>query len=382
MKATILKEKLIETLLSVTKVVQNKPINSLLETVVLAFGKDTLTMTAGNGETMVTMQLKEGVTVAAEPGIEFLAMAKPLTDSIREMPEGEIEISYNPGEPTMTISWATGSCKAPAYENDFPYEKQPDPEAAQSLDIPAAMLLEGLEATFFAAADDMLRPNISAILIETGTVLGFTATNLMILTHRESPSPCEASEAQILLPRSAADIVRRLIPDDDEPVHIVHDGHRITFTHRDTVINTRLEQARFPAYRTIIPKNSDTAIILDRKTLSGTVSRSSIYSDDDTICLAAGPDGLTVKARSLTTKADTTEKIEATVTGESTECWFPGKHMKEILRNINGDNVTLRLSGPSKPILIEGQENEGYDAFSMLLTRQAPPELPNKKSKK
>ena len=106
MKFIVSSTDLLQSLLSVSKVLVSKNTLPILDNFLFVLEGNTLTVTGSDSETTLKMVMNiEDV----EEGGEIAVPAKLLTDALRELPTQPIQLSTIDDQNIMNISWASGN---------------------------------------------------------------------------------------------------------------------------------------------------------------------------------------------------------------------------------------------------------------------------------
>ncbi len=121
-----------------------------------------LTLTAADSET----RLETWVEVNSATGEGFLAInARNLLDPLRELPDQPLTFDINDETLEVFIYYHNGKYNFVGSKGDEYPEPKPLNDSAMSLEIDAETLFTGINRTFFATADDELRPVMNGIYL-------------------------------------------------------------------------------------------------------------------------------------------------------------------------------------------------------------------------
>ena len=110
MKFIVSSTDLLQSLLSVSKVLVSKNTLPILDNFLFVLEGNTLTVTGSDSETTLKMVMNiEDV----EEGGEIAVLAKLLTDALREIPTQPIQLSTIDDKNIMNNSWASGNAQLP-----------------------------------------------------------------------------------------------------------------------------------------------------------------------------------------------------------------------------------------------------------------------------
>ena len=187
MKFSVSSSELLNGLMSVSKVIVPKPTNSILENFLFQLEGNTLTVTASDGET--TLKTTIAIAQVSQEGATAVP-AKLLTDSLKEFPDQPLSFSVDPGSSVMDIVWASGASKIPCFDAaDFP-ELPEINEISESVIIPSAVLLDGINNTIYATAEEELRPVMNGIFFDIDPeVTTLVASDAPVAHHKSVKTP-------------------------------------------------------------------------------------------------------------------------------------------------------------------------------------------------
>jgi len=181
-------------------------------------------------------------------------------------------------------------------------------------------------------------------------------------THSYSP----VSIPGFIVPRRTAEEVAGLAKDFEGIVTVEVTRTLVRFMIGDTRITSRLVDGTFPEYTRIIPLGNDRVIDVDRLALRAALSR---------VTAVAAEDGQGIKTEitndllrlSVTsqTGCSATEEIPVEYDDESVILGINSRYLGEVLDNIGGELVTLRLEGPRSPILVSNKDDASTLAVVM-----------------
>nr|MBD3620719.1 hypothetical protein [Sunxiuqinia sp.] len=164
MKFVVSSTDLLSHLSAISKVISSKSTMPILDNFLFGLTDAELTITASDLEsTLIThMELDntEGEGVIAVP-------AKLLIDTLKEFPEQPLTFQINTDNFSVEIFSDNGKYSIVGQSGeDFPELPEMGEEEATSVTIGPKILLNGIEKTLFATADDELRPVMNGIFVE------------------------------------------------------------------------------------------------------------------------------------------------------------------------------------------------------------------------
>ena len=160
MKFTVSSSSLLSLLATTGKVISNKNTLPILDYFLMELKGSELKVTTSDLETT----LSGSITVDAV-GSEgtIAAPAKLMLDSLKEFPELPLEIEVNDQNWEIRINWKSGKLSIPgASAVSYPAVPQLSAEKKE-LRLDVDMLVNGINKTIFATADDELRPVMNVV---------------------------------------------------------------------------------------------------------------------------------------------------------------------------------------------------------------------------
>ncbi len=361
MKFTVSSTELLEGLVSVSKVISNKPTLAILENFLFELDSANLTVTASDGET--TLKTCIAIAQVEEEG-RTAVPAKLLTDSLKEFPDQPLTFKTGDGESIMEIIWASGASKIPCYDAaDFP--KLPEIGATcDSLRISSASLLNGINNTIYATAEEELRPVMNGILfdldVNSSTLVASDAHKLICY---EFTGASASQKSSFILHKKPAAVLKSILAKADCDITVQFDNKNAYFNFGSNILVCRLIEGIYPAYRTVIPKNNFNKMTIGRTDLLNVVKRIAVCSNQvsNQIKLKLSFNEVLISAQDLSFSMSAFETLPCEYDGEPMEIGFKTSFLIEILSNLPYRNVTLELADPCRAALIVSADEEQKD---------------------
>ena len=358
---------LLNGLLAVAKVIPSKPIAGILENFLFELKDNVLTVTASDGETTLKTNLQ--IANVEEVG-EIAVPAKLLTDSLREFPDLPLTFRNHSGDSLMEIVWATGASKIPCFPAaDFPV--LPDaPEYSEKMSIPADVLLNGINSTLYATAEEEFRPVMNGIFfdldVEGSTFVASDAHKLVCFDFKGAQV---AQKSAFILHKKPALILKSILAkvSPEEVVSVVFNSKNAFFSFEGNILVCRLIEGNYPAYKTVIPKNNPNKLVIGRQDLLNVVKRISVCSNQasNQITLKLSLNELVVSAQDFSFSISAHESIPCQYDGDQMEIGFKAPFLVEILNNLPYTNICIELSDPQRAILIVSADEDDDSAENL-----------------
>ena len=363
MKATIERATLLRCLSHVQSVVERRNTIPILSNVLIDAD-------AGGGvkvmATDLDLQVVETMTAASVEGAGAITVsAHLLFDIARKLPEGS-QVSLEAAENRMAVKAGRSRFSLPTLpRDDFPVIVEGD--LPTSFELPARTLAELIDRTRFAISTEETRYYLNGIFFhvsdEAEPVLKAAATDGHRLARFTLPRP-EGAEGMpdVIVPRKAVAELRKLLEEAmDGNVQIDLSASKVRFTlggEGGVVLTSKLIDGTFPDYSRVIPTGNDKLLKLDPKSFHEGVDRVATIATEKTRAVKMGLDKdkvtLTVTSPDNGTA---TEEVPAEYAADGFEIGFNAAYLKDILGQIDSDNVEIHLADAGAPTLIRKDEN-------------------------
>jgi DNA polymerase-3 subunit beta len=298
--------------------------------------------------------------------------AKILLDTLKEFPEQPLSFQLDADTMGMSILSANGKFAIPGQNGEeFPNQPTLNPEH-YTINVPHDVMLNGINKTLFATADDELRPVMNGINIEISPVeMTFVASDAHKLVRYKRTDAKSDNEASFILPKKPASLLKNLLPKEDFDVVLEFDEKNAIFQLTGFKMVCRLVEGRYPAYNSVIPVNNPNKLVIDRVEFYNTLRRVSVFANQasNLVRLKLTASELIVSAQDIDFAISAVEKIKCDFDGQEMEIGFKSTFLIEILSNLTSTDVKMMLSDPSRAglLLPAEQEFEQEDVLMLLM---------------
>ncbi|MCW3787784.1 DNA polymerase III subunit beta [Plebeiibacterium sediminum] len=368
MKFVVSSSELLYHLQAVSRVVSSKSTIPILENILFELENGKLTITASDLEsTMVTsmnLDNTEGDGAIALP-------AKILLETLKKFPEQPITIDIALDTRAVNIITDKGKFSVVGLSGDeFPEIPQIDADKASRLQLPASLVLSGINKTLFATADDELRPVMNGILIEMSPEnLTFVASDSHKLVRYQRTDATTEFSSSFILPKKPASFLKNVLVKEDGDISIEFDDKNAFFQMENHRLVCRLVEGNYPSYNAVIPQDNPNKIIINRQDVVNTLGRVSLFSNQasNLVKLSIDGDELMVSAQDIDFSISAYEKLSCQYDGEAIEIGFKSAFLAEILDNISSEEVVMELADPARAGIFLPLEKDGPEDELMLL---------------
>ena len=256
MKFSVSSSALLSLLATTGKVISNKNTLPILDYFLMELKGDQLKVTTSDLETTLVGQIT--VDNVESEGM-IAAPAKQLLDSLKEFAEIPLTIDCNDQTFEIKLNWKSGSLSIPG-ASAVSYPALPAlAEDKKELTFDVDTLVNGINKTIFATADDELRPIMNGVYINIEPVsITFVATDAHKLVKYSSEQPSELTAA-FILPKKPANLLKGMLLKEEAPVKVSFDSKNVLFNLKNHTLVCRLIEGSYPNYNAVPTRCSSTA---------------------------------------------------------------------------------------------------------------------------
>ncbi len=366
MKLSCLQENLNRGLGTVGRAVATRTTLPITNNVLLSTDEGRLKLVATNLEMAISCWI--GAKIEEEGAITV--PARLLTEFVSSLPSDTIDVALSPQTKTLGLKCARFEARISGVDaKDFPPIPSVDEGIATKVEVEA--LRQGINQVVFAAATEESRPVLTGVCAQfSGDSLTLAAADGFRLAVYKLPIAAPVSqETEVIIPGRTLAELNRLMADQEESVDITLNPNKsqVLFRLKNVELISQLIQGTFPNYSQLIPKSSNTKVIVNVADFLRATKTASIFARDGSgiVRLVITPGGeispgkLSVSARSEEIGDDVGE-IDATVEGEDAKIAFNGKYLTDVLSVLTEAQVALETTNPSSPGLIRPVGTDNY----------------------
>lgn len=357
---------LLKSLQQIGGVISSNAVLGVLEDFLFELKGNTLTLTASDLETMMRIQIE--VSEAQGDG-RICIPSKILMEYLKNLPDQPITFIVNNQERTVEITSDFGKYKIGG-ENADDYPKEPQPGEATSFGISSIALVESISKTIFAVSNDTLRPAMTGVYFElTEEGINFVSTDAHRLVRLHRSDVTSKTKDGFIVPKKGLQQMRSVLPAEETQLDISYNSSHIFITNNNLKMSCRLVDARFPDYKAVIPTGNPYNLIIGRTDLISALRRVSIFANKTTSQVVFDIVGgkLTISAQDIDFSYEGKETLGCQYNGEDMKIAFNARLMVELISNLDGDEVLIELSTPTRAGIFRSVEKAEHEDVLMLL---------------
>lgn len=365
MKFTCEKKTLIEAVNNVSKAISEKAPFLALAGMKLNLDKQHLELTGYNME----IGIKTGVNVESSDQGQCIIDAALFANMLRKMPEEIVLVDISDNyQVTVSSGVTTFNLVAQSSEE---YPELPLVNSDEIIKISQPVLKNMIEQSIFAVATTDMKPILKGELFEIdGGQLVIAAIDGYRLAVRYEPIKYDGTKS-FVVPATTLSKVTELLSDSEEDiVELCLTLKHIIFRINGYMVYSRLLEGEFHPYKSAIPNQSKTEVIVDRKQLIATLERTMLIINDR----APSPvrcyfENDSLKINCKTSVGKITDEISAQIIGPVIEIGFKCKYLLDPLKVINEDRVKLQMNGSLLPMKIVSCDDKDSYTYLVLPVR-------------
>jgi len=346
---------------AVSKVINAKNALSILDNFLLEVKEGALYITGSDQETVMTAKLE--ITNLENDG-RIAVNAKRLMEVVKEVSNFPISFVVDDAQGSIDLQFPGGHFEFMGVDAaEYPQSFDTD-ELTVEMTVPAQVIQKGLDYTLFAISTETIRPMMTGVYWDFHendiTFVGSDTHKLVRYINSEYKPNRETS---FILPGKPAGILRSLINKDTETVIIRKDEKSAIFTFGDFRLGCRFVKGAYPNYNRVIPVDNPNELTVDRQVLLSAMRRVSLFASkaSSLVKMTMDNNSLNLDSQDLDYSTKANETVICSYDGNPLSIGFNAVYMVEVLNNLPGDNIVVKLSDPGRPGLFmpfEQKENE------------------------
>ena len=367
MKFVVSSTALLSHLQAISKVINAKNTIPILDSFLFDLEGNTLKMTASDGETTLVTSME--VSEVTGSGT-FAVSAKLLLDPLKEFPEQPLSFDINDDNIEVFIYFQNGKCNFIGQKGEE-YPQMPElKDNATTLTMGVSNLLNGINLTLFATADDELRPVMNGVYVDISTEdVTFVATNGHKMVRFKELDIKGNEASSFIFPKKPATLLKNILPKEAGEVKIEFDDKNAMVTAANYKMVCRLIEGKFPNYNSVIPTNNIHKITIDRLSFMTAMKRVSVFANQGTclVKLQIIENNIILTAQDIDFSTSAEETVPCQYSGEGLSIGFKADFFIDLLYNLPASDIVIELSDPSRSGIIFPLENEAKEDLLMLL---------------
>jgi DNA polymerase-3 subunit beta len=172
-------------------------------------------------------------------------------------------------------------------------------------------------------------------------------------------------DCDLVLPIKVVNELQKLLEAEGDVVIRLSDSNA-SFIIDNSVLTSKLIDGDYPNYRQVIPASFENSIVLPRENFSEVLNRVSIVISESgsSVKFTLNTDTATLSASSAEI-GEANESMQVSYHGEALNISFNPDYLKDPLKALDCDDLTIRFSDEYKPVVVLGDEGFLYVIMPM-----------------
>lgn len=367
MKFNVSGKALQQQLQAVSKVINSKNTLTILDNFLLTVEGETLTITGSDQENVMTASV-EIMEVEGEGSIAI--SAKRLLDIFKEVSSQALTFYINDTTFEVDIKFLNGHFNFMGVNAaEYPSKMQHEQDTVE-FRMPAFVAQKGIENTVFAASTDTIRPVMTGIFWDIHeSDITFVSSDTHKLVKYVNSECAPGLTASFIMPAKPANILRSIVGKDESEMIVRMDSRSATFIFSNYTLTCKFIKGNYPNYNRVIPTGNPFLLTIDRMSLLTAMRRVALFASaaSSLVRLNIQPNEMLLSSQDLDYSTSAEERVACEYEGNAMTIGFNAQYMIEVLNNLKGNVVLVKLADPSLPGIFSPDEQPAGESTIILL---------------
>ena len=372
MKIKVTKSAIESAAVILSKVINTKNSLPILSSIRCNVRDNVLNMAGGDGECSITKTID---LIEMEGEADFCVDASRLLTALKQIPEQPITITCTTESDYMfTIEHQDGQMHFLA-ENAEEYPVLTEELMGSEIELEGDRIGAAIKRCLWAAATDENRPIMCGVHIQTVAkydALDIVASNGHALV-RNRLTDWNHNDHDIKIDATIPTKIAKIMADtltEDEPIWLRFGEGKCQVDTDNYTMTFRLIEGAYPKYNSVIPSDNNLEACVDRSDFQQAIKRVLPFASDSSQLLALHIDP--TEMRVVSNNFDFREGADDKV-GVEFNCSEPftiglkGSTLLKALGYINNLEVSIKMSDPSRAVLLEPKEQPKTEVTILLM---------------
>ena len=351
MEFVIKRKNLLECLSHFQSVVEKRNTIPILSNVKISALQGGLTITA----TDLAMELTENLVANVVQAGGTTIPSQLFFDIIRKAPDqSEIKLKNDEKNNTVYVLFGDSKFSIPMLPiDDFPVMDEDKLE--MEIKVKSKDFKNLVNNCKFCMGLDESRQYLNGIYLHSnGETVSTVATDGHRLSKCSLPESINQSFDGIIIPKKTVLEISKILEEYNEDINLSFSKTRMKIVLGNIKIVSKLVNASFPDYESVIPKDNDQTMVVDCKSFSETIDRVSTISDEKfrTVKFNISKNVCVVSSFG-NDKSLGTESVDVDFSGSEISINFNARYILDVLNIIKSGKVKFSFSNKTAPTILE-----------------------------
>lgn len=360
MEFTCNRDNLIEGINMVQRAVPTRTTIPVLEGILLEVG-DELKLTGNDTELGIQYEVP---AIIEEIG-SIVVNSKSFGDIIRKLPDMYVTVKTIENN-IIEISSGAVDYKIKTMDPEG-YPNVTEIDSEKQLKISGGDIKNLIKQTIFAVSQDDMRPILKGELMEvTGQSINFVAIDGYKMAMKSIQREDEITDS-VVIPARILGEVAKFVTNPDEDVTVCLNENQVMFKTASFVMVSRLLKGSYLNYRSMIPREFKTEVIVKCKDFMAAIERATlVMTDERKFPLMLRISGSEIVITANAEHGNSKEVVNANVTGDDISIGFNSKNILESLRVIEDTEIKISFTTDKGPCVIKSLEEEEKFTYMVM----------------
>jgi len=219
-----------------------------------------------------------------------------------------------------------------------------------------------ISATIFSAAVSESKGILTGVLFEVeNNVLNVVSLDAYRLALTKKVLDMEKEDIRAVIPSSSLREIYKILDDSDNILNFYINNDLCFIKTKDTQIYSRIMEGDFVKYRSILPKEYKSKIILKTDDVYSSVERASILakSQNEKVVKFSIED-TTLLITSASENGNAAETVDVFLEGKNIDISFNAKYLIDALRVIDSEDIIMEFNTNISPCVIRSDMDSSF----------------------
>jgi len=365
MKFSVEKATLLHSLQHLSKAVPTRSTLPILSCALFKTINNKLTIRATNLEVYISVEIEVDNSL---PGMVAIPL-NTLLEITMAMPEEFLHFEISDIGKVLISSTCGKYTIMGQQSEEFPSE--PSIKVGNNLIIPSEEFLDIINCTTYATSRDELKPVLQGVLINIDkkglTAVATDGHRLVRLKKMELKSG--SFEGSVVIPVKFLSLLKPFLQ-KKESLSLQIGVNHILVNLESIRISSRIIKEKYPDYESVIPKDNESELTINKEELAQSVKRVSIFSNKSTkqIALSLNQNKITISTEDPENITTGKETIECIYSGEPMIIGYNAQYLGDVLKNQQSEEIKILFKSPlNAGIFLPTKQQAGEDKTTLLM---------------
>lgn len=363
MKIKINQNELNKAINIVQKAVSTRTPLPILTGILIEAKNNMLILTA----TDLELGIKTYVPCQIEEEGSVVVQSRLIGDFVRKLPSNSYVFIETKENNNMEIKCLNseinilGNSAAEYPDNTFDNE-------GESINIKAETLKDLIRHTYFASAQENIKPIFTGCLIEIrNNICTMAALDGYRMAVKKEFIDYKGEISVVVPSKTLLEILRIIEESKDETQMVISESH-ISFKIENTIIISNLLEGKFIDYQGIIKDNYVSLVKVNTADIKDSIERASLLArDDKNNLIILDIKDMNMQINSASEYGNVEENISIEKEGEDIRIGFNSKYILDYLKVVDSETISLNLIGKNNPCFIKEENEENNENYIYMV---------------